>query len=166
MKDCVSRLSNILQWKSDDVEILTRRAILNYRLRLLGDAKSDLDKAVTLSSASSLINLPQLDSLRYRCLVQAEIRDVEGALVDIQDIMRQTKTDPLTLSLRATIKAGKGDFEGAQKDLDEVQQALESGGGSQRYGKVVSGEKRSFAFNDTIALALLGIASWQTRIVI
>ena len=132
MKDCVLRLSNILQWKSDDVEILTRRAVLRFRLRLLSDAKSDLDKAVELSTAASLLNLPQLDSLRYRCLILAEIRDVDHALMDIEDVMRQTKTDPLTLSLRATIRAGKGDFDGARKDLDDVQKALESGGGSQR----------------------------------
>lgn len=131
MLECISRLTNILQWKPDDVDILTRRGVLYYRLRLLTEAKADLDLAVRTSQATSLINLPHLDSLRYRCLVLSEIRDVDNALADMDEIEKQTKDDPLILSLRATIRASKGDASLAAKDLDSVKKALETGGGSQ-----------------------------------
>lgn len=132
MEECLVRLTNILQWKADDVEILTRRGVLHYRLRHLSEAKADLDAAVKTSTTSSLVNLPNLDSLRYRSLVLAEIRDSESAMQDIEGVMRQTSDDPLALSLRATMSAGRGDSESALADLEMVQKALESGGGSQR----------------------------------
>jgi regulator of sirC expression with transglutaminase-like and TPR domain len=131
MQDCIRKLSSVLQWKPDDIEAMTRRGILSYRLRQLSQAKSDLDFAVRKSQAQSVIGLPNLDSLRYRCLVLSEIRDTDGALNDIDEIMKQTPDCPLTLSLRATIRAGKGDFEGARDDLSVVKAALEQGGGSQ-----------------------------------
>lgn len=131
MRTCIRRLSDVLQWKPEDVEILTRRGILHYRLRQLSEAKADLDLAVRTSHTSSLIKVPNLDSLRYRCQVLCEIRDTDSALADMEEVVKQTPDDPLVLSLRATIRAGKGDFENAQSDLDIVKTSLERGGGSQ-----------------------------------
>ena len=132
MLDCIRRLSSVLQWNAEDIEVRTRRALLNYRLRSLKEAKDDLDLAIKTSKQTSLVQVPNLDSLRYRSLALAEMRDVEGALADIDSVIKQTEADPLTLSLRATIRAGKGEFEAAQGDLEEVKRALETGGGSQR----------------------------------
>lgn len=129
--DCIQRLSSVLQWNPDDIETLVRRGLLHFRLRQLVAAKTDLDSAVRKSQSQSVIGLPSLDSLRYRCLVLSEIRDTEGALNDIEEIMKQTVDCPLTLSLRATIRAAKGDFDGAKDDLSVVKAALEQGGGSQ-----------------------------------
>lgn len=131
IRDCTSRLGNVLQWKNDDIEILTRRGLLHYRLRQLSEAKADLDEAVLKSRNSSVVKLPNLDSLRYRCLVYCEIRDFDRALIDMEEIFKQTRDDPLILSLRATILAGKGDIDGAERDLESVRRTLEVGGGSQ-----------------------------------
>lgn len=132
MQECVERLSDVLQWKAEDIEVLTRRGVMRYRLRQLGEAKADLDTAVKVSTEISLVQTANLDSLRYRCAVLYEIRDFDAAFLDIDLIMKETQEDPLTLSMRATIRAGKGDFDGAQDDLEAVNKALESGGGSQR----------------------------------
>lgn len=131
MKDCLSRLGYILQWKPEDVEILIRRSILFYRLRQVAKALEDLDKAVQLSTEMSLVDHPNLDALRYRSLVLNEIKDTQACSADIAAVMQQTKTDPLALSLRASIRAGESDLEGARADMEAVQKALETGGGSQ-----------------------------------
>lgn len=131
IEECIVRMTNILQWKNDDIEMLTRRGLLYYRMRQLAEAKADLDLAVQKSKESSVVSLPNLDSLRYRCLVLCEIRDVESALLDMQEVEKQTKDDPLVLSLRATILAGKGEIDEAERDLETVRRTLEMGGGSQ-----------------------------------
>lgn len=131
IRTCIRRLSDVLQWKPEDVEILTRRGVLHYRLRQLSEAKLDLDLAVRTSQTSSLIKVANLDSLRYRCLVLSEIRDTDSALADMEEVVKQTPDDPLVLSLRATIRAGKGDFNNASSDLNIVKTSLEKGGGSQ-----------------------------------
>jgi hypothetical protein len=43
----------------------------------------------------------------------------------MQEVEKQTKDDPLVLSLRATILAGKGELEEAKRDLETVRRTLE-----------------------------------------
>ena len=62
MLTCIQRLSSVLQWNPDDVEVRTRRALLSFRLRSLKDARDDLDLAIKTSKQASLVQLPNLDS--------------------------------------------------------------------------------------------------------
>ncbi|GAA5828977.1 hypothetical protein JCM11251_004085 [Rhodosporidiobolus azoricus] len=127
----INRLSHVLLCEPTSVSLRIRRGIAFYRLRLLAEALSDLNKAVDLSTRNAEGEVdqhdPDVDALRARAMVLEEMHDDSAALHDIEAVLVKEPHDVLSLSLRAIIRSNSGDMNGAQADLAATNAAVRSG---------------------------------------
>ncbi|KAK4050048.1 hypothetical protein OIO90_005238 [Microbotryomycetes sp. JL221] len=125
MWNLINKLSHCLLWEPTSVLMRVRRAVVRFRVRDLGEAKTDLNEALKMTSRDKdhLLDTEQrsthvdLEILRIRALVNHETNAYAETMSDVNAVLARSPHDVLALCIRSCLRSAKGDLKGAQADL-------------------------------------------------